>query len=708
MANRDRHSVSLLSPVLILCPHCASPIDRDDKEARCRKCAGAWPVRDGILVFNEAPYWGEIGRETLAALCDQAERTSWERALEEAWGEQKPVMFQSVCDLNRSAWTTLLPLGSDATVLDIGSGLGAISHGLALCYRRVVSVEAVPERIRFTSIRLRQEGLTHVDLIQTTADQLPLADESFDLIVLNGILEWIGEWIRDRNPRDAQIAFLKKLRKLLKPTGILLIGIENRVGLGSWLGRVDHSGLRYTSLMPRWLAGGILRMKRPGFYRMSLNPGGEYRTYTYSLRGYRRLLRASGLGDPEAYFPPSGYNIPHTLIPLGETREVNRFLLADTLATSAVSGDTLSRKVKRALIRLGVLARVPSDFVLIARRPDGDSLAPPAPDSALAGLTGFEGDPSSGRKPMVRSQGFVNKRILCFTDEKGGRSSIVKQSFRHRTDSDWIGREFLNVQFVDEAAAAAGVHALGPKPLERRVHSNLELTVEEKVPGEPLSWFLIQPRYFRDRSRVQADLEQAVRWLESFQQVFGKGKADRIPVVVPPDWLSQPRECDRDISLGELAEERWKSYAGHVAHGDLFTDNLFLDRSAEAMRAVDWEDFGKGYPLLFDWFTLLVSYYYRLPNVRTRSQWEETPTIEAIFFEDNWLSSLVKRLGLSLCERSGGDSDKIPAYYRDFLCVRYHQFAALRGPKSKFRLFYSDHLRLFCERYDRFLWRSGE
>ena len=79
---------------------------------------------------------------------------------------------------------------------------------------------------------------------------LPLAENSFDLVIVNGVLEWVGEWDLTVDPRTVQVNFLKKILRLLKDDGILLIGIENRIGWGLFLGGEDHSGMAYTSLVP--------------------------------------------------------------------------------------------------------------------------------------------------------------------------------------------------------------------------------------------------------------------------------------------------------------------------------------------------------------------------------------------------------------------------------------------------------------------------
>jgi len=144
-------------------------------------------------------------------------------------------------------------------------------------------------------------------------DALPFFDKTFDLIVLNGILEWVGEWRRTGTPREVQLDVLRKLRALLKPTGALFVGIENRIGLDSFLGRIDHPGTRFTSLMPRWLASTYIRLSRPDFYRTLIGANKGYRTYTYSPKGYRKLLREAGFPEINLWWPPSGYNLPHVM-----------------------------------------------------------------------------------------------------------------------------------------------------------------------------------------------------------------------------------------------------------------------------------------------------------------------------------------------------------------------------------------------------------
>ena len=141
--------------------------------------------------------------------------------------------------------------------------------------------------------------------------KLPLLDGSIDAVVVNGVLEWVGLSDSVTPPRQLQIQFLLEILRVLKPGGKLLIGIENRTGAQFFVGGRDHSGLRFTSLMPRWLASLVVR----SFRRMksaSHFSGAEtsYRTLTYTYWGYCDILKQVGFGDPDLYWTWPDYSFP--------------------------------------------------------------------------------------------------------------------------------------------------------------------------------------------------------------------------------------------------------------------------------------------------------------------------------------------------------------------------------------------------------------
>jgi len=125
-------------------------------------------------------------------------------------------------------------------------------------------------------------------------------------------LEWIGlsdDWT---DPRTLQIRFLQEVFRVLKPGGKIFIGIENRFGAQLLLGSRDHSGIRFTSLLPRTLADMLVKYSKRG-EKASVFSGAEtrYRTLTYSYWGYRQLIHQVGFTHPQIYWARPSYNYPY-------------------------------------------------------------------------------------------------------------------------------------------------------------------------------------------------------------------------------------------------------------------------------------------------------------------------------------------------------------------------------------------------------------
>jgi SAM-dependent methyltransferase len=275
---------------------------------------------------------------------------------------EDPELRGYVLDPKRADFQFIWNASSQSSVLDIGAGLGAIAATLARSFERVVAVEGVYERARFLRTRGLLDKLDSLQVICADFLSIPLAPAQFDVVVLNGVLEWIGLADQTIPPRDAQIRFLRRVHELLKPSGMLCLGIENRIGWVFLRGAPDHSGLPYTGLMPRAMASAWCRWKK-NEYRSDVNVG--YRTYTYSLGGYRRLLRMTGFRDVRPYHAWDGYNHPTMLVPLD-----NREALLAFYRKMGFPG--WKGKLRQASVYAGAVTKLwgqlASEFIFLAKK----------------------------------------------------------------------------------------------------------------------------------------------------------------------------------------------------------------------------------------------------------------------------------------------------------------------------------------------------
>jgi SAM-dependent methyltransferase len=210
-------------------------------------------------------------------------------------------------DLRRAGWQALCPVRRDAIVLDFGCGLGAVSRSLARNCRGVIGIDACYERLMINAAINREESYGNIQLVYGDHETLAaLRPGSIDGIVLNGVLEWVPEYVGGR-PEDAQLSFLAACRRALKDAGWLYIGIENRWGFRYFLGRRDeHTGLLGSSLLPRSLASLYSRAVR----------GRPYRTFTYGPRALGGLLARAGFNHVQPYAPLPDYRDFEVIVPL--------------------------------------------------------------------------------------------------------------------------------------------------------------------------------------------------------------------------------------------------------------------------------------------------------------------------------------------------------------------------------------------------------
>jgi len=248
-------------------------------------------------------YWGEIPEADMLHVLEIAEKDGYQIAM--TFLEDKyPDLANYVLSESRIDWLFhCYDQSNRKRCLDLGSGWGSISFLLTRFFEETISLERIESRCKFQNIRAKQEQTQGLRLVVADLWSLPFRDNEFDLIVLNGVLEWAA-FSRDSDPRSFQLQCLREVNRCLKPGGCAYIGIENRFGLPYWFGARDHTSLPFTSLLPRRISNGVVSrlLKSQGWSR--------YYTYTYSFKGYRRLLDEAGFEEMELYWVYPSYNYP--------------------------------------------------------------------------------------------------------------------------------------------------------------------------------------------------------------------------------------------------------------------------------------------------------------------------------------------------------------------------------------------------------------
>ena len=277
------------------CPQCRGELCRGQTEEAliCAPCRANFPIRYNIPCFTEgSSRWrlsSGVSSEEVLAL-----------AREKGWRQSLSIMEKSRADWVRGEDRFTLSLLSSPKnrILDCGSGWGALSFWLAKEFEQVFALDSQLDGLRFTDIRAEQEGIRHLTTVQGSVLSLPFDSDFFDVVVLNGVLEWVGTFSEHKPPQVLQESALREIERVLKPEGTLFLAIENRYGLQYFLGyKEEHTGLRFISLLPRFLANLYHRVRR----------GGALRVLTHSRSALTRMLGRSGFKGTRWFFTHPSY-----------------------------------------------------------------------------------------------------------------------------------------------------------------------------------------------------------------------------------------------------------------------------------------------------------------------------------------------------------------------------------------------------------------
>ncbi|HEY8586607.1 MAG TPA: class I SAM-dependent methyltransferase [Rhodanobacter sp.] len=130
-------------------------------------------------------------------------------------------------------------------MLEVGTGSGGIAHYFGTHPTLRCDVDAVDVHDN----RLVTAGYRYHQVRDT---QLPFADESFDVVLTNHVIEHVGD-------ERAQHAHLAELHRVLRPDGVGYLAVPNR-----WMLTEPHFRLKFLSWWPRAWRTPYLRMMRKG------------------------------------------------------------------------------------------------------------------------------------------------------------------------------------------------------------------------------------------------------------------------------------------------------------------------------------------------------------------------------------------------------------------------------------------------------------
>lgn len=179
-----------------------------------------------------------------------------------------------------------LSISSEETVLEIGSGCGAITGTLANKSKKVTCIELSKKRSLINAYRNKKHDNIEI-LVGNFEDVEKNLQEKYDYITLIGVFEYGESYISNEEPYET---FLKTIGKHLKDNGKIIIAIENKLGLKYWAGcKEDHVDRYFEGIEDYPNTNGVR---------------------TFSKKELEQIIKKSGFSNYEFYYPYPDYKLP--------------------------------------------------------------------------------------------------------------------------------------------------------------------------------------------------------------------------------------------------------------------------------------------------------------------------------------------------------------------------------------------------------------
>ena len=241
-------------------------------------------------------------------------------------------------------------IGSGDRVLDVGAGSGVNTR---ICADRGAVVTAVEgSAARAELIAHRCAGLHDVRVLCGPLDALGDGGrEAYDVVLLVGVLEYAGT---GQGGGDGPAALLSRAVDALAPDGVVVLAIENRLGLKYLLGfPEDHLGLP-------WVGWEGYRDGEPT---------------TWSRRELAEMLADAGLGTQKWLYPFPDYKLPTAVLAEEIYGRPDGVDMVDQIVGHPTSSEYArpvvvadERAAHRALLTAGLGPDVANSFLVVAGR----------------------------------------------------------------------------------------------------------------------------------------------------------------------------------------------------------------------------------------------------------------------------------------------------------------------------------------------------
>ena len=450
--------------------------------------SGLWHLQ-GAEIQDDFTYSdGDYEEDYVLTVIDHAQDTSSTSAELESHIRDWPSEYHLTS--KRANLLRALDLSGIKDVLELGCGCGAISRYLAEQDMNVDAIEGSTRRARIASSRCRD--LDNINIVNSNFNYLNLPQQAYDAVFLIGVLEYAKRFCPEAvDDYAAVMEILAAVQISLKPGGVIITAIENRLGLKYLMGASeDHYGVPYIGIYGYPESAGIC---------------------TYDHGEWRHILSQAGFNSNAFLTPFPDYKIPNVVLhedflqQAGASNHLRGSVSRDYL--HALNSDFDEYLFWQACNQNGSLLEFANSYLIIAGRENET-----ADKIAAFDFAHFTG---SQRKPEFRAA----------TRKRRGEMIVRKQKFG--------------------SAPNAGTVQLGLQQIFKD---------EDYLPGKLLADVWLQRlMIWQDQQRLVSLYKDYYEFLKSYAALFpdAKDMVDILPFNIIIDYTGNYKSFDREWLLDE-------------------------------------------------------------------------------------------------------------------------------------------------------------
>ncbi|MBI4845693.1 MAG: methyltransferase domain-containing protein [Candidatus Omnitrophica bacterium] len=607
-----------------------------------------------------------------------AKQTYWKDALKQELKEKQPFRYERLMYNAAADWVYLIPLNKESVVLDAGSGWGVLSFQIANHCKSVVSMDDSPAAVEFIKIRAAQDNVKNVEPLLGSVLKLSFKDGCFDLVVLNGILEWAGISDLSKDPKAVQEDFLKEVFRVLKPGGCVYLGIENRWSATYMAGRPEgHVNIKFISLLPRFIAKIYHRLIKKS----------EYRVYTHSLRNYKQMLKSAGFKEISVYAPLPEYQRFSYLAAL-EKPDFIKYYFKNLFTHKKKLAIWFSRFVIHLNLYKLVKYFVPCYSFIAAKGDltnDFDEFIKSRKESLLP-----QPIQDFGKSSYILRSGINNIVLLVFNKKSGRPLCVFKMNRNHSQELLDVENTSLKILSSVEKSSSL-LKSSFPKALHYGLIGSHKVLVQSLIDGKNFESLIINKANPLWKIGLKKKLYRVLDWLIELQ----KSTAER-NILLQKEVLNK-YICEINKAFDEYADKlknkqaltsklnslrqkvEGKSMPLVLQHRDLGPSNIFVKNNR--IMVLDWEVSRIGSPF-YDLYFFLSHYFFfvfydpaqdAVADFKTMAKFKE----RMYFKKGDYAYKIIREALDYYCRRMGLDYDVAEFMFLYWEAVKFKSLEVL-------------------------------